>query len=401
MPARPRTSDLTFLGAGLIATVALAAISFALAPDSGPPRSSGSSFGAQPEGGKAAYLLLESLGYRIERSVEPLASLRRDPASTTIVLAEPTRGPARQDLEALRTFVDQGGHVMATGAAGAAFLPGLSVRESEGDVPDGAVQPAAFPSALTRDAPSISVSSRLEVRRATPDWLVIYGAPSGPSMLAARSGAGRLIWVAGFEPFSNAGLGTPGHAALLRNVAGIPGERVLLWDEYYHGYGRTFWSYVAATPLVWGLAQCGLMALVGLVTFGRRRGPVRSIWRAPRTSPVEFIDTMGTLYARAGAASGAVQTALTRVRRQMAARAGVPGKTPDDRLASAVALRTGGSAADMQALLARAAAAASDVSLTAAEAMRVVAALMDLEHQVVSTRPQLRPPPRAPEDSVR
>ena len=95
-----------------------------------------------------------------------------------------------------------------------------------------------------------------------------------------------------------------------------------------------------------------------------------------------------------------MQTALTRVRRQMTARAGVPGKSPDDRLAAAVALRTRGSAADMQALLARATAAASDVSLTADEAMQVVAALMDLEHQVVSTRPQLRPPPRAPEDSA-
>ena len=60
----------------------LAALSFAIAPDTGLPILSGSSYTANLQGAKAAYLLLEELGYRVERSIEPLAAIRRDPRTT-------------------------------------------------------------------------------------------------------------------------------------------------------------------------------------------------------------------------------------------------------------------------------------------------------------------------------
>jgi hypothetical protein len=158
---------------------------------------------------------------------------------------------------------------------------------------------------------------------------------------------------------------------------------------------------VAGTPLLWGVAQCGVLAIAGILTFARRRGPVRPAYHAPRTSPVEFIDTMATLYARAGAAPAAVGTALGRVRRLMIGRAGVPVTAPDERLGAAVAVRAGGSADEILSLLGRARQAASDSELRPDTAIEIVAELMDLERRVVTTRPRPRPATRATEDPAR
>jgi len=177
--------------------------------------------------------------------------------------------------------------------------------------------------------------------RAGAGWVPLFGTFEEPAVLLLRLGAGRVIWLASSGPLSNEHIAKRGHAEFLLNALGAPGDRAILWDEHYHGFARSFWSYMAGTPIAWGIAQLGVVSVLALLTFARRRGPIRVNDTVPRTSPLEFIDTMAGLYERSHAASAAVATARDRVRRLLASKSGLPVSSNDDRLASSLAQRPG------------------------------------------------------------
>src|SRR5512133_2169372 len=73
-----------------------------------------SSYSAGNAGTKAAYLLLQQSGYTVHRWTRDPQYLSELPATATLVLAEPVVSEER-DVEAVRTFVRRGGHVLTTG----------------------------------------------------------------------------------------------------------------------------------------------------------------------------------------------------------------------------------------------------------------------------------------------
>jgi hypothetical protein len=58
-----------------------------------------------------------------------------------------------------------------------------------------------------------------------------------------------------------------------------------------------------------------LLAVLLLLSFSRRSGPVRALPPPVRATPIEFIDALGSLYRNSGAASTAVSIAWERFRR--------------------------------------------------------------------------------------
>jgi hypothetical protein len=58
-----------------------------------------------------------------------------------------------------------------------------------------------------------------------------------------------------------------------------------------------------------------LLALLIVFSFSRRSGPVRDPPPPPRATPIEFLEALGALYRKAGAASTAVSVAWERFRR--------------------------------------------------------------------------------------
>ena len=60
-----------------------------------------------------------------------------------------------------------------------------------------------------------------------------------------------------------------------------------------------------------------LVAAFVLLAFARRSGPLYSPAIVSRLSPLEFVDTLGDLYRRAGAGSAAVRVAYQRFRTQL------------------------------------------------------------------------------------
>ena len=203
-----------------------------------------------------------------------------------------------------------------------------------------------------------------------------------PLVATARVGKGRVIWFAAPTPLTNAHIAGAENLQLLLNAAGDPADRALLWDEHYHGHSRSLWSYAAHTPLPWIGVQLGVLLTFALATHVRRRGPVRARRTDPRTSPLEFIEMLGALYQRAGAASAAVAAARARLRRTIAAAQGIPADSADDVVARAVAMRSGAEAADVIGVLLAAERAARDPDLNGAEALKLTRRLQQLTDAV-------------------
>jgi hypothetical protein len=376
MPASWRASDLTIFAAAAAGTVLLTVASFLIAPPDLLPRNDGSSYAAHPGGGKAAFLLLQQMEYTIGRSFEPLTSLAgRTPESTALVLASPSQAASEQDKRALLTFLEQGGFVLGTGAEAAGFLPGGLRRTSRAAAVE--ERRAATPSPLSAGIDGIEMSAAVDEIPLHSPFVPVFGSFEEPAVLTARFGRGRAVWWSGSGPLANGGISAPGHVELLLNALGPASERLVLWDEFYHGHSRSVWSYLAATPLLSAALQLSLIGAIALFTFGRRRQPIRPLVVEPRTSPLEFIETMGRLYERARAATAAVATVRERVRRRLLEVLGLPPTTPDDRLATAAAERlTLG--ADAGAVLRRAREATSDPDLASREGVAIASELQAL-----------------------
>jgi hypothetical protein len=370
---RIRPRELTLALAGGAALVGLVALT-AAAGTGNDATSPGSSFSNLPDGARAAYLTLRQLGYRVERSHEPLAALSAEPGATVLVLANPRIGLSNQDRRALTDFVERGGIALLTGVGGALALGADALPEL---VPLLDREPRTYHAHDTSDltAGAGEIRMAVEVRRVSlgADYVAVYGTGGEDVVLAARIGEGRVVWWAGSTPLSNGAIADADNFELLLNVLG-DGDRTVLWDEHYHGYARSLWSYAAGTPLPWAAAQVALLALAALLTWSRRPGPVRPRVQDARTSPMEFVETMGGLYQRAGIAQAAVASAAHRLRRGLAASSGLPADARDEQLAAAAEGRMGFSRESLVALLREADDAAREPADVAA-ALDVVARL--------------------------
>ncbi len=347
---RPR--DLTLAVVALAMLAALSAVGMLIVP---PTEASedGSSYSASPRGGRAAFLTLVQLGYRVERSLEPLTAVRVEPAGAVLIVADPIEAPSEQDRRALRQFIERGGTVFAAGRLAADFLspaspepaaapPGPDLGpQTVGSDPGGTpreVRPSES-DALTHGVETIDVVPGPAPRLGRDDYRPLFGTDGDAAVRIARIGRGRAIWASSATPLTNDWIAKHDNLQWLLNIAGAPAAATVIWDERYHGHARSMWSYIARTPLPWALAQIGLIALAAAATFSRRRGPVRPRVEDPRTSPMEFVETIGALYARVRADGASVDAARRRLRRLLTEATGLPAGSTDAALARAAAPR--------------------------------------------------------------
>ena len=143
-------------------------------------------------------------------------------------------------------------------------------------------------------------------------------------MVAWRMGAGEILWWAGATPLTNAGLSRAGNLRLFLNTVSNAAPLTVYWDEYFHGQRASLWSYFEGTPVPWGILQAFVIALAVLFTYSRRSGPIVKPAPVSRLSPLEFVDTVGSLYQSARAGSVAVAVSYRRLRFQLSQRMGLP-----------------------------------------------------------------------------
>lgn len=328
--------------------VALIVVTGLLAPARQDNDPTPSTWNSGREGAKAAWLLLGQLGYQEVRWERPEAELDQvDAAHATLVLADPSPSVAmlseRQREQPFEDFLRRGGRIVATGQVAPLLLPDAKVEPTgrfyEGlcdTTPEG-------PDPLAR-AGSLNMLAAVGWARQDPGVRVAQRCGGSAVVVSYPASNGEVIWWASATPLTNAGLRQDGNLRLL--LASVGGrDRTVYFDEYMHGISDSPWSAAHGTPLTAMIIQACCLAALLLFSFSRGSGPRRALVQPPRTSPLEFVESMGALYARAGASSVAVSAALRRLTDFLGREGGLPRETlraGPQAVAAAVATRFGG-----------------------------------------------------------
>jgi hypothetical protein len=155
-------------------------------------------------------------------------------------------------------------------------------------------------------------------------------------------GAGEVIWWSSSDPMTNSAIREKDNAQFLLNSVGDPGGGPVYWDEYFHQNGRTVVDSILRSPLRWGLMQAALIGLAVISTFSRRFGPQRMSVAVSRAAPMEYVETMASLYHKAGAAQIPVEVVYERFRTALQRRYSVRTDSTVEQVARTIVHRLGG-----------------------------------------------------------
>jgi Domain of unknown function (DUF4350) len=311
-----------------------------------------SSYSADSQGAKAAYLLLLEEGYKVERWEQSPTLLPEDASRTMLVLASPFNVPSKEEKAALQLFLARGGRVLVTGSTVSLFLPQADVVPESMVGPDWKTIEPQLLTPLTRGG-GIRMSPGSYWKRNSTEFLVHYADGERPVVVSYSVGRGEVIWWAAATPMTNAGITASGNLALLLNSIGEQKGTRILWDEYFHGYRQSLGAYIANSPLIFGVLQCLLLLGFVLLTFSRRSLPIHPAEEKSRLSPLEFVETLGGLYRRARATHAALEVPYTRFRSIVTRHLGLNSDIAADALAQAVRTRFGYKDASLPGLLRR------------------------------------------------
>jgi hypothetical protein len=349
LSAAKSTSDKKLLLYVVAAMLVLIVIVAVLKPQSAPDDPRPTTTNTSPRGAEAAYLMLKAMGRTTSRWKQPLADFNdaMDEAQaqrTTLVLAEPAFDALELDTlrKEIARFVQRGGRVLATGADGAALLPNADVKQAGllatgicGTTPEG-------PGPLAQ-AGSVEMADPVQWSGTSPKVEVVQRCVTEAVVVRYTEGKGEVIWWSSAWPMDNGELKQDADLRLL--LASLGDGRDVVFDESLHGGARTMWDAAKGLPLYWLSAQGILLIVLMVLSFSRRRGPLRMPVTLPRSSPVEFATSMGDLYEKAGATSAATEAARRRLLRVLSREAGVAQQSLQqgpEAIAEALQARLGG-----------------------------------------------------------
>jgi hypothetical protein len=277
-----------------------------------------SSYLTGKHGARAAYEMLAASGYGLERWEQPLSGLAsRADSGTVVILAEPLYINTA-DYQAVEEIVKRGGRVLVTGIAGGLLAPG------------GAAQPSAqFQIAACKLSPEglAPLASSGDVwmtpaagwKLASPRYRVDYTCAGQPAVVEYNEGAGHVVWWAGSTPLENGSISRDGNLNLFLNALGAREGHRFYWDESLHGETTSQFFYARGAALNMLLSGLAVLGLLVVFSFSRRSGPVRDLPLPARASPIEFLEALGSLYAKA------VSLAYGQFRRKMGDLCGLNG----------------------------------------------------------------------------
>jgi hypothetical protein len=393
LDAKDRRLLLWCLGIG----VALAALTGLLLPNGNSNENVvPSSYHSGQHGARAAYETLLRSGYLLERWERPLSELASVAGPNTVVIfAQPfTREAA--DIKAVRKILERGGRVLSTGIGGGYILPNGS-----------AGQPPEFNFAACKLEPEgldpLSGSGEVWMTPtatwspANPAHRVEYTCAGQPSVVEFDWGKGHAVWWASSTPLENGSIARAQNLELFLNSLGPREGRHFYWDESLHGEIKSTWSYAAGPSLTLLRIGLPLLALLVVFSFSRRSGPVRDLPSTPRTTPIEFLQALGSLYRKAGAASTAISVAWERFRRHALELCGLrPSPMGAAELAQLIRRRFPLAAPSLEADLTACEEAAWGETVTAPEALGLIQKLFDHQSALVAASRPGGPPPQSP-----
>lgn len=275
-------------------------------------------------GARAAYDMLEASGYSVERWEQPLNDLaERADANTVVILAEP-RDYSEENAKAVEEIVKRGGRVLATGGMGGQLVPGGAVQGSK-QFQISACKLAPEGLSPLAGAGDVWMQPAMGWKLSSPRYHVDYACAGDPAVVDYSEGAGHVVWWASSTPLENGSIARDGNLGLFLTSLGPREGRHIYWDESLHGEITSQWFYARGAALNLLLAGLSVLGLLVVFSFSRRSGPVRDLPPPPRASPNEFLQALGSLYAKAGASGTAVSLAYGRFRRKMGELCGLNG----------------------------------------------------------------------------
>ncbi|MGH9590541.1 MAG: DUF4350 domain-containing protein [Terracidiphilus sp.] len=356
------------VGVGL----ALAILTGVLMPNSDDANEQPSSYLTGRHGALAAYETLLRSGYQVQRWERPLSDLADTAGPDTVVIFAQPFTREISDIRAVRTILERGGRVLATGFWGGMILPaGASTAPETFDFSACSLQPEG----LDALAGTGEVWMRPEAswKAGNPAQRVDYSCGGQPAVVEYGWGKGKAVWWASSTPLENGSLGRAHDLDLLLNALGPRDGHHFYWDESLHGDVRSVLSYAAGPSLTMLGIGLPLLGILVVLSFSRRSGPVRELPAPARATPVEFLEALGSLYRKAGAASTAVAIAWERFRQHSLRLCGLRGSRPGSaELAAMVRRRFPVAEAGLEADLAECEQAAWSDELHSKEALRLV-----------------------------
>jgi hypothetical protein len=384
----PADRKLLLIAGAILLLLIVVTVVFAPSPDEEEGQGASTTYSTTNKGTQAAYFLLRQLGYHSERWEKSPTELPADADGKILILAGPADFPDKQERDALVTFVRSGGWILHAGSFAYLFLGSGGVAPpSSLPTPSlaGETFPAIVPSPFTQSASRITMNASYRWVISEGAQIPLYGEAKEPVVVTWRLGKGRVLWWASPTPVTNSGISQEGNLPFFLDCiralrpGASPAETTVLWDEYFHGYRGSLWTYFAKTPVPWFTFQITLIAVFVLLAFGRRSGPLYAPATAARLSPLEFVDTLGDLYRRARAGSAAVRVAYQRFRTQLLRRLALAPAISNIQLDAAVRERLGWKQPGLMDALQRAEIAAGQGDVAGPDALKIVQALEHYE----------------------
>jgi hypothetical protein len=361
------------------------------------------SYNAAPGGAKAAYLILEDLAHSQGRSIsrwkQPLHELSNLQADrTTLILAEPRYAATDRNTFAadIKSFLEHGGRVLTTDSAGALLLPGGAVKP-RGMLRGGLCESTPEgPGALARSG-QVEFDEHDQWDGEGPQYRVQQRCGAEAVVVSYAVGKGEALWWTSASPLSNSGLK---HDANLRLLLASVGEgRDVVFDESLHEeIIPSLWDTAKGLPLGWLSLQAIALFVLLVLSFSRRRGPLRMPVTLPRSSPVEFAESMGDLYEKGRATSAATEAARRRLLRVLTREAGVSQAAVQqgpEAIAEALQTRLGNEVKTLAAAIAAHLRDAEDVRRTSISAHSALTLVQALNGDAEAVRAKLRVGERA------
>ncbi|MGC2299036.1 MAG: hypothetical protein WA476_09560, partial [Acidobacteriaceae bacterium] len=222
-------------------------------------------------------------------------------------------------------FLHHGGRIVATGAPAALFLPHAKVTPADRLFTDLCITTPEGPDSLAR-AGELEMAAPVRWSGDDPAVRVAQTCGNGAVVVSYPAGSGEVIWWASATPLTNQGLRNNGNLRLLLASIGAR-DRTVYFDEFMHGMNESPWTATHGPPLTGILIQASCVAALLLFSCARGAGPHRALVQPPRASPLEFVESMGALYAKAGAGRVAIAAAERRLTEFLAHEGGLPAET--------------------------------------------------------------------------
>jgi hypothetical protein len=264
----------------------------------------GSSYVTTASGVGAMFEMYEQLGLHPVRLRD---SFLREPMQVDQVLFQmnETTVSVEEEVEAraVRDFVTGGGRLILAGPVSEGYLRVLSE-----DYPVYALEDGIGPvEQVFSDLPASGVatieSDTIGVIAEPRTWTPLYVDDQGRVLVVVSGlGSGEVYWIADYTFFANSHIALADNASL---AVALADGRQPVFDETIHG----FFNNAGLIPQQWLLAfWLGLAAaLVAVVSYGTRRVPPEEFKRDLAPARAQYVDSMGSLLARAKDESAALK----------------------------------------------------------------------------------------------